>query len=225
MSIAFSFMLLANLLSMQFGCTTLMPPIDGAIVRPYAPVGLYGGHWGIDFGANPGTVVWSAGPGTVTFAGSVAGRLSVTVSHGGGLRTSYSYLDAIGVRLGSVVSQGEPVGLSGTAHGVPALHFSVRVGAEYRYPSSWFVCVPSPGSGLRLAPVFGRSVYPRKRATRHPRRNLRPPSHETSVRRRGGISGSRPGHRDVPSGRDALAESGSLYIDRWPSLGDDPPRS
>ena len=32
-------------------------PVRGPVVAGFAPVGSYGGHWGIDFGAVPGTPV------------------------------------------------------------------------------------------------------------------------------------------------------------------------
>ncbi len=213
MPIGLALIVLANLLSMPFGCARLEPPmIDHSLVRSYAPGGLYGGHWGVDYGAVPGTIVTFAAAGTVTFAGSVAGRLSVTVAHGGDLRTSYSYLQGIRVRVGRVVLQGTPLGLSGIAHGVPALHFSVRVGSEYRDPALWLICVPAPAPGLRLLPVFGRSVYPRKRATRHPRRNLRSPSHRAPLRRRGGLPRSQSRHRHVRSRGGAVAKGRSLRL-------------
>jgi len=55
--------------------------------------------------------------GIVTFAGSVAGRLSVTVHHGGGVRTSYSYLSAASVTLGEVVTAGTVLGSPGSIGG------------------------------------------------------------------------------------------------------------
>lgn len=218
-------MLLANLLAAHTSCARLLPPVDGAIVRLYAPVGAYGGHWGVDFEAARGSVVTVAATGTVTFAGSVAGRLSVTVAHGGGLRTSYSYLDEIWVREGRVLSEDAPVGASGFAHGNPAVHFSVRLGDRYQDPLPWLRCSLSPAPALRLASVYGRSVYPRRRATRHPRRNVRPPSPGAFVRRRERISRSRPRRRHVRAGRSALAEGRPCRVGGRASMADDPARN
>lgn len=66
-------------------------PVVGAVVRPFdPPVNPYGaGHRGVDLAAAPGEHVRAALPGTVAFAGPVAGRGWVTVDHGGGLRTTY----------------------------------------------------------------------------------------------------------------------------------------
>ena len=121
------------------GCG-LRTPVAGEIVREYAPIGRYAGHWGIDFAAPFGTIVRAAGPGVVTFAGSVAGRLSVTIHHGGGVRTSVSYLSEITTGVGSHVTRGEAIGRSGIDHGLEAVHLSVRVGDAYVDPRRWLGC-------------------------------------------------------------------------------------
>ena len=54
------------------------------------------GHRGVDFAAAPGTPVRAANDGVVSFAGSVAGTLHVTIAHAGDLRTSYSFLSSVG---------------------------------------------------------------------------------------------------------------------------------
>ena len=55
----------------------------------------------------------AANAGEVTFAGSVAGSLHVVVAHGGGLRTSSSFLATITVRRGQRVARGDVVGTAG----------------------------------------------------------------------------------------------------------------
>ncbi|MCL1598374.1 MAG: M23 family metallopeptidase, partial [Actinomycetia bacterium] len=83
------------------------------IVRPYGPTGRWSGHFGVDI-ANPGrTPVRSVGAGTVSFVGKVAGRLSVTIDHGGGIRTSYSYLTSALVTRGRHLERGAKVGYAG----------------------------------------------------------------------------------------------------------------
>jgi murein DD-endopeptidase MepM/ murein hydrolase activator NlpD len=134
-------------------CPGLASPVDAEIVRPFAPVGRFGGHWGVDFGTTLGTPVGAADAGTVTFAGDVAGVLSVTVDHGGGLRTSYSYLSEISVGRGEGVAAGDTLGYSGLDHDLPAVHFSVRVGDLYRDPQPWLGCLRSPGPALALVPA------------------------------------------------------------------------
>ncbi len=128
-------------------------PVPGPVVilRPYAPEGPFGGHWGVDLAAPVRSEVRSLGPGAVTFAGTVAGTTSVTVDHGGGLRTSYSYLSAVSTGLGPV-GAGALLGRSGRDHGLDALHLSVRVGDRYIDPVRLLTCrLGPPGDALRLA--------------------------------------------------------------------------
>ena len=72
-------------------------PVAGEVAHPFeAPRSRFGaGHRGVDLAAAPGTPARAAGPGVVSFAGSVAGALHVVVAHAGGLRTSYSFLATI----------------------------------------------------------------------------------------------------------------------------------
>src|SRR5215207_10969035 len=90
-------------------------PVDGAVVHPFEePVSAYGaGHRGADLAAAPGTPVRAANDGVVSFAGTVAGTLHVTVAHAGGLRTSYSFLAGASVRTGQTVSRGDVLGATG----------------------------------------------------------------------------------------------------------------
>jgi len=131
-------------------CGAAITPPVGEIVRTFAPVGSYGGHWGIDFATEYGSTVRAAGDGLVTFAGAVNGVRTVTILHGGALRTSYSYLASIGVEKGDQVHAGDGLGESGTDHGVDAVHFSARIGQRYIDPA----LAPSCDAGaLRLAPL------------------------------------------------------------------------
>ena len=114
-------------------------PVVGPVVRGFDPPNSpYGsGHRGIDIGAPVGTPVHAPAPGVVTFAGSVAGRLYVTIDHGGGLLSTASFLSALMVRKGDLVAQGQVVALSGTGHAgdlSPDLHFGVRLAGQYVDP-------------------------------------------------------------------------------------------
>ena len=188
-------------------CPGLSRPVSGNVLRSYAPVGSYAGHWGLDFAAVPGSVVLAADGGEVTFAGQVAGILSVTVHHGGGLRTSYSYLSEVAVAAGQMVGRADVLGHSGVDHGIEAVHFSVRLGDDYTDPEPWLRCWSAPAPGLSLAPV--PSAYPAPRATRNPRRYIRSPSPGSLVCRRSRLSRSWPRHSDISPGRSAVAESRS----------------
>ena len=81
-------------------CGFLNLPVQGPIVRGFAPIGRFAGHWGVDIAVAEGTAVRAPGPGVITFAGLVAGMLSVTVDHGGGVKTSLSHLGSIAVEYG-----------------------------------------------------------------------------------------------------------------------------
>src|SRR4051794_41880118 len=47
------------------------------------------GHRGVDLAGVAGQPVYAAGPGTVVFAGELAGRTPVSVAHPGGVRATY----------------------------------------------------------------------------------------------------------------------------------------
>jgi hypothetical protein len=118
-------------------------PVDGAVVQPFEqPASIYGaGHRGADLAAAPGTPVHAANDGVVTFAGSVADTLHVTVAHAGGLRTSYSFLATVSVRTGQTVSRGDVLGTTGGTgpdHGGGVLHLGLRVGDRYVDPMLLF---------------------------------------------------------------------------------------
>ena len=103
------------------------------MVRPFDPPAQpwLTGHRGVDLAAPPSTVVCSAGPGTVLFAGRVAGRGVVSVTHAGGLRTTYEPVTA-SVRAGQVVARGDPLGRLEPGH--PGLHWGLRRGETYLDP-------------------------------------------------------------------------------------------
>ena len=69
-------------------------PVPLRVVRAFEqPAGPYGpGHRGVDLAAAAGDAVRAAADGTVTFAGSVAGRGVVVVRHADGVRTEYEPL-------------------------------------------------------------------------------------------------------------------------------------
>ena len=146
-------MAIALLVALLPGPCFFEPPVAGPIVAPFAPQGAYGGHWGIDLAVPLGTPVRAAAAGVVTFSGEVAGRSSVTIHHGGSVRTSYSYLGGRTVDEGAFVTTGEVVGTSGIDHGVPALHFSLRVGDRYLDPAAASCGPLVPGPGVRLVSV------------------------------------------------------------------------
>lgn len=116
-------------------------PLDPApaVARPFhaPPTPWSAGHRGVDLTASVGQSVLSAGVGRVTFAGLVAGRGVVVVTHPSGLRTSYEPVTQAAV-IGALVRRGARIGvLAGVAgHCAPAtcLHWGLRRGETYLDP-------------------------------------------------------------------------------------------
>ncbi|HET9608545.1 MAG TPA: peptidoglycan DD-metalloendopeptidase family protein [Acidimicrobiales bacterium] len=119
----------------QPGAVVHTPPVDAPVVDPFRPPpGPFGaGNRGLEYGTAPGSPVRASASGTVTFAGTVAGALHVTVLHDDGVRTSYSFLAGIDVVAGQPVGQGDRVGTSGER-----LHFGARIGDAYFDPAMLF---------------------------------------------------------------------------------------
>ena len=133
-------------------------PVSGPVIRSFdAPQDPYGtGHRGIDIAAPAGTPVVAAERGTVTFAGSVAGQLFVSIAHAGDVVSTYSWLSATLVHRGDTVTRGQAIGRSGTGHPGSTepehLHLGVKLAGTYVDPLDYL----SPRSlvgMIRLAPL------------------------------------------------------------------------
>lgn len=124
----------------------------GTPIREFSPLGMYAGHWGVDYAMEEGTDVLATAGGLVTFAGTIVGVQSVTVDLGGGLRASYSYLSSTSVTRGAYVHPGQVIGQSGVDHGAEALHVSTRVDGRYVDPAFLFKCTTGT---VRLMPLDG----------------------------------------------------------------------
>ncbi|WP_328353933.1 M23 family metallopeptidase [Mycobacterium sp. NBC_00419] len=115
------------------------------------------GHRGVDLAGTPGQEVYAAGPATVVFAGTLAGRPVVSLAHPGGLRTSYEPVDAV-VRVGQRVDGSSVLGRLVAGHpGCPAaacLHWGAMWGpaarADYVDPTALLA-----GTPIRLKPLAG----------------------------------------------------------------------
>lgn len=137
----------------------LTPPVDGAVVARFeAPVRKWGsGHRGVDYAVAAGTAVRAAASGTVTFAGSVAGTLAVTIDHGP-FQTTYSALSSVDVTEGQFVDRGHWIGAVGEAHeGTAGLHLGVKDGDAYLDPARFFGPVDA-SAAIHLAPVVDRRI-------------------------------------------------------------------
>lgn len=115
-------------------------PLAGphTVVRGFSPPATaYGaGHRGVDLPSAPGALVRASAAGRVTYAGLLAGRGVVVVTHGA-LRTTYEpVLSAVAV--GQQVALGETVGRLAAGHAgcrvAACLHWGLRRGEEYLDP-------------------------------------------------------------------------------------------
>jgi murein DD-endopeptidase MepM/ murein hydrolase activator NlpD len=132
-------------------------PVEGPVIRGFDPpdTPFGSGHRGIDIAAPVGMPVRAAAAGVVTFAGSVGGRLFVTIDHGRGLESRYSFLDALVARRGETVSEGQMVARSGSGHAgdlVPNLHFAVLLDDAYVDPLDYLGPI-EVWRFIRLAPL------------------------------------------------------------------------
>jgi murein DD-endopeptidase MepM/ murein hydrolase activator NlpD len=114
-------------------------PTPATVLTPFSPPAeRYGaGHLGVDLAAAPHELVVAAAAGTVSFAGPVAGRGVVVVTHADGIRTEYEPLEP-DVRAGATVAAGAPLGRVTGTHAAckPAscLHWGARRGDTYLDP-------------------------------------------------------------------------------------------
>lgn len=110
-----------------------------AVVRPFdrPDERWLPGHRGVDLASVAGATVRAPAEGRISFAGEVAGRDVVVVTHGAGLRSTFEPVTAI-LPEGAPVARGAGVGrLAATpGHCVPAtcLHWGVLRGAGYLDP-------------------------------------------------------------------------------------------
>ncbi len=131
----------------------MVGPVIRAFDPPETPFGA--GHRGIDIAVPVGTVVVAPEAGVVTFAGRVGGELFVTLDHGEGLTSTYSWVSVTLVRTGDVVARGAPIAQSGTGHpgsSLPHLHLGVRLDGAYLDPLE-FLGPASVSDFIRLAPL------------------------------------------------------------------------
>jgi murein DD-endopeptidase MepM/ murein hydrolase activator NlpD len=132
-------------------------PVVGPVLRGFDPPDSpYGsGHRGIDIAAPVGTPIVAPADGTVTFSGRVGGSLFLTIDHGGGLKSTYSWLSALSARVGDTVTTGQVIAATGWGHPtepVPHLHFGVRLDGVYVDPLD-YLSPASLGGFIRLAPL------------------------------------------------------------------------
>ncbi|WP_336603934.1 M23 family metallopeptidase [Agromyces seonyuensis] len=112
----------------------MSPPIR--VRAPYrAPEHPYGpGHRGIDLDAAFGSEVRAPASGVVSFAGMVAGRPVVSITHGDGIVSSFEPVAGT-LAAGDEVAAGAVIGTVGTVgHCEDCVHLGVRVDGVYVSP-------------------------------------------------------------------------------------------
>lgn len=115
-------------------------------------------HTGVDFAAPRGTRVIASADGHVVAAGWRGGYgNAVEIRHGGGITTLYAHLSGLakGIRAGTRVRQGEPVGFVGStgfATG-PHLHYEFKISGIHQNPMKVALPKAEPVPA-RLLPQF-----------------------------------------------------------------------
>jgi lipoprotein NlpD len=106
--------------------TSFAMPVDGRVIRAYAP----GKNEGIGIAAAAGTTVKAAAAGTVAAITRTTGNVTIMViRHDGGLLTVYANIDSLSVAKDARVTRGQNI--AKVAAGDPSfLHFEVRRGQE-----------------------------------------------------------------------------------------------
>ncbi|HVT78187.1 MAG TPA: peptidoglycan DD-metalloendopeptidase family protein [Acidimicrobiales bacterium] len=125
---------------------TYVAPVSGPVTDPFRPPSTqYGaGNRGLEYKTNPGDGARASAPGRVTFAGQVGGQLHVVIQHSDGVRTSYSFLRSITVRVGQVLRQGDALGTTNDT-----FHFGARIGDAYVDPA---ILIASGPARVHLVP-------------------------------------------------------------------------
>ena len=121
----------SSLVLLLCGCGIPRWPVDAQMTSPFG-LRLMGFrpdvHRGVDLGVPMGTEVRAMSDARVRFAGTMSGYGNVVwLDHGGSILTVYAHLSQISVRVGSTISGGSVVGLSGASGDTtgPHLHFEI----------------------------------------------------------------------------------------------------
>ncbi len=126
--------------------------------KPWLP-----GHRGVDLAGRPGQPVLAATPGTITYAGALAGRGVITITTGP-RRTTYEPV-VPAVSVGATVKTGTVIGRLSAAgsHCLPrsCLHWGLIQGKQYLNPLTLL-----PNRPVRLLPLTDRQAQPAATAPR-----------------------------------------------------------
>ena len=119
--------------------TLAWPLSSNKITSPYGTRSR-GFHSGIDLAASTGTSVYAAAGGTVELASWYYGYGNcIVINHGNGVKTRYAHLSAYKVSVGTTVSRGQLIALSGNTGNStgPHLHFEVIINGVTKNPVNY----------------------------------------------------------------------------------------
>ncbi|MGB3412196.1 MAG: M23 family metallopeptidase [Microthrixaceae bacterium] len=160
------------------------PPVDRPISGGFhLESGQYGaGRRGIQYQTIQGDPVRAAAAGIVTFAGAVAGRVSVTISHADGRRSTVTGLIEVSVKVDQIVLGDEMIALA-----APGLLLTLREGDTYVDPAQFLT---TADQRARLVPTTAnpalgggaRSHYTLPSARSEDRALLRIPAEQPLLR-------------------------------------------
>ena len=94
-------------------------------------------HSGLDFVGGFGVPIQATAPGIISFTGVRTGYgNTIEIDHGGGFKTRYAHLQAIGVQIGQRVGVGQRIGAMGSTGRStgPHLHYEVWVNGRAQNP-------------------------------------------------------------------------------------------
>lgn len=117
----------------ETSASRFVAPVQGSIIRGYAP----GSNDGVDFGVAAGTDVKAADAGSVAAVTTdTSGGSIVVIKHSDGLLTVYTQMDELTVSKNENVSRGQTIGKVRAA-ATPFLHFEVRRGLQSVDPTEF----------------------------------------------------------------------------------------
>lgn len=109
------------------------------------------GHRGVDLAAEVASPIYAAGPGTVLYAGVLAGVPTISIEHAGGLRTTYQPVFPL-MKPGDQVEGQQKIGTlaPGGTRGYPGLQWGAKFGEDdYINP---LTLLPTPVIRLKPTP-------------------------------------------------------------------------
>ncbi|MEK9946254.1 MAG: M23 family metallopeptidase [Alphaproteobacteria bacterium] len=107
-------------------------PVQGRVLQTFGPQGNGRVNDGINIAAAPGAPVRAAADGEVIYVGEEVKNLGnlLLIRHADGWITAYAHTQAVAVRRGDQVSQGQPIAQVGRSNGASQVHFELRRGTE-----------------------------------------------------------------------------------------------